>query len=299
MKDLYLSPTSILRYETCPRQADFYRRGWRANWLSDTMHFGNAAHQALQAFHQADPFGRRVDLPALFRDAFLAPLEHASIRYGCGRDKDSLLATGTALMEQYPHAWAETGLHALVDQAGPVVERKYTARIPGAGVVLVAKIDLAALDAAGRVFVIDHKTPGQDHRTDFTPASDQLLAYQPVFEAHAHEHGVERIDGLGIHALVRRKVATSSKGKGPVVAPIDVIPRRSDQDVAQYLEKVADVASDIRAGRCHKRSLHEHNSPCGLCEYAAACAQGDYTDLVNIKDPQPSEAAEAPEREAA
>lgn len=292
MADVYLSPTSVIRHETCPAQQQFYRQGWRVDYLSDTLHFGNSAHQALEAFHMADPYGGTVDLPQRFTEAFLEPTRTTTVRYGNGRDKESLLETGLVLMGLYPQAWQQTGFHALIDGAGPLVERKYRVRIAGAGVVLVAKIDVAVLDDSGRVILIDHKTPGQDHDPDFTARSDQILAYQAIFEAHADEHGVDRIDGVGIHPLVRRKVSTTGRGKGPTVNPPDIIERRSDTDVALYLEKVCDIASDIRAGRAHKRPLHEHNSPCTMCDYARACQYGDFTDLVNIKSPPNAKAEE-------
>ena len=277
MSDVYLSPTSLIRHETCPAQQQFYRQGWRVNYLSDTLHFGSSAHNALEGFHMVEPYGKSYDLLDAFRKAFLEPTKTKTVRYGNGRDKESLLETGEALMRQYPTCWRDTGLHALIDAEGPLVERKYTVRLARAGVVLVA------IDDGGRVVLIDHKTPGQDHDPTFTDRSDQMLAYQVIFEAHAEEHGIERIDGLGIHALVRRKVSTTGRGKGPTVSQPDIVERRSDADVAEYLQKVCDIASDVRAGRAHKRTLHEFNSPCSMCDYAQACRHGDFTDLVNIK----------------
>lgn len=289
MGDIYASPTSIIRYETCPKQQFFYRHGWRQQGLSDTMHFGNAAHNALEVFHRAETFGLSVDLQKLFTDAFLRPLATNTIRYGASRDKESLLATGRTLMEQFPEVWKATGLHAFLDNEGPLVERKYRVRIPKANVVLVGKIDLAAIDQDGRVFLLDNKTPGQTHDTDFTASSDQMLVYQAIFEAHAHQHGIERIDGVGIHALERRKVSTTGRGEGPVVREPDIVERRADADVQEYLTKVADYATDMRNGRFPKRPLHEHNSPCKLCEYAGACRDGDFSGLVNNRKQQVKE----------
>jgi len=274
--ELTLSISKIMRYWNCPRQWQFhYAQGWRPEVSADALAFGRAAHDVLASYHA----GKLApsDLVAAWDQKWAATIT-APIGYGAERTPEGLRQTGAALFGQYHEVWQATGLSTLTDTQGPFVERRLFVRLPRANVLFEGVVDLAAT-RQGKVVIIDHKTPGSKPDPTFAEKSDQLLAYQALFDVNAPLHGLGLAHQIGFSELVRRAVPKTPRGTGPQVLPPTLIDRRPQQDVEQFWEAVADTASDIRAERFPRRSMAEYNTPCSLCEFEGACWRGDFAGL--------------------
>ena len=280
MNELKLSPTGVLRYDTCPRQALFYLQGWRTKAKADALVFGSVVHEVLAGYHAGtlppDQLGAAWDQK--WSAAITQP-----IAYGAERTPEGLRQTGAALFAAYHGVWQATGLQTLRDDQGPCVERRLFVRLPRAQGLFEGVIDLVAT-RDGPPAIVDHKSPGAKPDPNFAEKSDQLLAYQALFDANAPLHGLGLAAQIGFAALVKRAVPKTSRGTGPEVLPPLLVERRPAAEVAAYWEKVTDTASAMRAGSFRRRSLAEHNSPCKLCEYEAACWRNDFTGLTQGQD---------------
>lgn len=276
MNELKLSPTGVIRYETCPRQARFYLQGWRPEAKADALVFGSTAHEVLAKYHDGS---LAPDALGTAWDQLWSQATQGAITYGCDRTPEGLQAIGRALFDAYHGVWSATGFVTLrTPQGGPFVEQRLFVRLPRAQVLFEGVIDLGAT-RQDQTVILDHKTPGSKPDPAFAEKSDQLLAYQALYDAHAPLQGLPPLTHLGVAALVKRAIPKTSRGTVPEVLPPSLVERRSATDVATYWEKVADIASDIRAERFPRRALAEHNSPCKLCDYAEACWREDFTGL--------------------
>jgi hypothetical protein len=278
-----LSPTSVLKYECCPRQ--YYLDevlGIRPLHKAANLVFGGVVHGVVEAWLRGWLQGRVPDAGALFEAAWQAARAAGGIDYSTTQSPDSLTATGRALVEQFAAAWPGFGLLPALDGDGePLLERKLEVRL-APGVVFVGKPDIVTLDGDGAPGCLDFKTPSSPTDPGWLTGADQLTGYQLLLDAHAERLGIPPVARLGLLELVKRKVPTKN-GKGPEVCPPVTVARRAPDELVAYAQKVRWAAEDIDRGRFPKRSLMAHNSPCGLCAFRGLCQDGD-TEGLTIPD---------------
>lgn len=289
-KWLYLSPSAAAKYDDCPRQYRYYYHDqWRTRKTALALPFGRAVHKAASEFFIADYNGKQIYLPDVFEAEFHRQLDLVEPKEESKWDKGSLIATGRVLCDQFPDFWDSTGLMPLIDAQGPVVERKFKVSI-GHGVMLNGIIDLIAMDCEGKITLIDWKTPASVTNPVFLINADQLTEYQVLGDAHAETLGINQIDQLAFGELIKRKTGPRAK-KGPTIEPLAVVPRRSPQEVADFIEAKLQTAEDIRRGRFPKRARMGHNTPCGMCDFVSLCTNGDTTGLITREQQKAEERA--------
>lgn len=194
---------------------------------------------------------------------------------------DDLRETGLRLAELFPSQWQATGLAPLVDEQGPIVERRFRVEIEP-GLVLTGQPDVVAMDEEGGVIPLDVKTSAQPYEEEFLIASEQLTDYQILVEGNGEQLGLaeDGIDSVGFFEGIKRKVPKTSRGKGPEFLQPLIGPKRSAERVAERKQKLIWMAEDMRRGRYPKRPRMAYNSPCGLCEFRNYCLKGDKSGLI-------------------
>ena len=286
-----LSPTAVLKYETCPQQyyLDEVVRV-RPMHKAANLVFGGVVHQVIETWLRGWLCGPAPDAGALFDTAWQTARDAGGIDYSTTQSPEGLTATGRALATGFAAAWPGFGLLPALDGAGePVLERKLELQITP-GLVFVGKPDLVVLDADGALSCLDLKTPSSPTDPAWLTGADQLTGYQLLLDAHAERLALPPVARLGLVELVKRKVATKT-GKGPEVCPPITVARRAPEILAAYAQKVGWVAEDIDRGRFPKRSLMAHNSPCGLCAFKGLCQDGDPDNVIMPAGDSPAPAA--------
>ena len=285
-----LSPTSVLKYEACPQQyyLEEVLKVMPVHRAANLI-FGSAVHKTLERWLRHWHSGQSYDAGADLDQRWLAAQTKGGIEYSATQSPESLAETGQVLVKQFTQFWPGFGLMPVLSAQGePLLENKLEVEIVP-GLVYVGKLDLLALNQDGHLVCLDFKTPSSATDPDWLQASDQLLGYQLLLDAHAERLGLPPVERLGLLELIKRKVP-KRQGKGPeVCAPIS-IPRRPQADLDAYRQKLEWVAEDIDRGRFPRRGLMAHNSPCALCALKGLCQDGDLEGIV-MPDTLPPELA--------
>ncbi|HRW66097.1 MAG TPA: PD-(D/E)XK nuclease family protein [Candidatus Competibacter sp.] len=280
-----LSPTSVLKYETCPQQ--YYLEEVlrvRPVHTAANLIFGRVVHQVVEQALRHAFAGQPFDARAAFATDWQAARAKGGIAYSATQSPESLTATGEALATQFMARWPTFGwLPALDHQNQPLLELKLEVKVT-AGLTYVGRFDLVAQQATGALAALDVKTPSSATDPDWLAVADQLTGYQWLLDAHANRLGIPPIDRLGLVELIKRKV--SKTGKGPEVGTPITAPRRPASVLNAYQQKVLWVAEDIDRGRFPQRGLMAHNSPCAMCAVKGLCQQDDPDGLILPETPK-------------
>ncbi|MCP5197438.1 MAG: PD-(D/E)XK nuclease family protein [Gammaproteobacteria bacterium] len=274
-----LSPTSVLKYETCPQQYDLEEvRRIRPMHTAANLIFGRVVHRVVeQALRQAFA-GQPFDAGAAFAADWQTARAQGGIDYSATQSPDSLTETGQALVTQFTARWPTFGwLPALDGQNQPLLEQKLEVKVT-AGLIYVGRFDLVACHVDGTLAALDVKTPSSATDPDWLAVADQLMGYQWLLDAHAGRLGLPPVDRLGLVELIKRKV--SKTGKGPEVCAPITAPRRPASVLAAYRQKVLWVAEDIDRQRFPRRGLMAHHSPCAMCAVKGLCQHDDPDGLI-------------------
>lgn len=268
-------PSEILTYEDCPRKYFFqYVKGIRTQVTSANLVYGTAFHAAVEAYIKDG----NKDSEAVYQSVWDKQVSEFEVEFSSTWEPEEMLASGLMLARRFGEFWEESGLMALRDIHGPIVERRFQAEI-APGISLSTRLDLVAITPQADIIILDWKTPSTV--TDSSEwYSDQLTCQQVVFEANAERVGVDQVDGLAFGNAVKRKVPKTGKGKGPTIEPLHILPARSEEDKREYIQKVIWIDEDIRRGRFPRRGRMAHNTPCTQCEYRKLCFDGDFEGLV-------------------
>lgn len=292
METVYLSPSSIATYENCP-MAYFLGRKLRVDTVlkSAALGFGGAMAKAMEAFKLGTVTGEHVDPVPVFVDAWESFTANNTVKYGKYETEESLTATGTKLMQDYPSAWAREGLTVALDAQGvPMIERKFTVDL-GESTMLKAKLDLMAYDRDWKLLLIDEKTSRQVTDIRFALMGEQLTAYQMTVKAHEQSLGLPDVQGLAYWELIKRAIPKSaSRGQGPTIEPISSVDARSDEAVSKFVRKARAIAQRVRDGDFPKTPRMAWNTPCTNCDFLDLCAQRR-TDGLVFKSEEYKEAA--------
>lgn len=284
---VYLSHSRYETYSTCGyRYYLQHEENWESKEEACALGFGNAVHAGCTTWLISTIKGFPCRPTEVFMKAWNDFCRTKAVDYGKVWTKEKLDETGIALVEAFVAWWPTSGLKLLIDAKGePVVERKFKVKLPG-NIIYTAIVDLMAVDANGRVLVLDIKTPAQLSMEGFALLNDQLLGYQIVADAFKHELGIDQVDGMGfieLHKVTVKdppKKATSKPKIQPSVAPLEVAPRRSQARVKEWLQERKLVAADIRKRRFPRRPGDSFSSPCKLCGLYLLCAKSSRIGLV-------------------
>jgi hypothetical protein len=260
-----------LSFEACGYAVGLKRQGWRSEEIGYSLSFGTAVHRAALGWVEADAQGVAFDAVDKFVEVWERELEENIVKFSSRFSEPDLRKIGIALVERFLEFWKREQYRVYVDEKGPFVERRVRYPI-GPGVILSLEPDLAAYDRFGRLSILDLKTPAAESFDEFAEISDQLTAYQMGFE---QETGFPRIDRVGYLEALKQK-------RRQEIVP-KIAPRRSADQVAEYRQKVYEIAVDIANGRFRRSPKMAYNSPCALCDFRGLCVRGDTTGLIAPK----------------
>lgn len=287
---IWLSPTALTTYETCPRMYYYkYIEGWRPEKQSANLPVGTTIHAVFETHLRSIISGEPADLQKVYSESFTAQVEE-QFKAGCIKLNqtwtiEDLRNMGEAITALIPRAWKATKLRPLVAASGePMIE--YTLKAPLAdGVMLNARLDTVAVNDDGEAEVADFKTTAHATTDVVTSGSDQLAMQQYLVTGNAGKLAVPPPVALSFIEIVKRKVPKVTKtgkvqGQGPEIQPPLRVPAHSPELMREFLEKWRFDAAQIERGWFPKRPLMAWNSPCNNCEYARLCMFGDPTGMV-------------------
>lgn len=270
---LYLSPSKVATYEMCPRMYQYqYELRWKPLAESATLLYGTAMHTALEQHLFAQVKGGYVSPKDAFVEAWRNNIRDVSVKYTDKWDALSLEACGTRSANLFEARWTEQGYQVCVDPKGvPLLETSLLLDL-GDGVIFRLKLDVVFTTPAGLVNVGDFKTPRNPGPENFAYVADQTLAYQVAVESHGEALGIDRVDEVRFIEIYKAK--RDNKISFDCVAP-----RRPDDQVEEYLDKVRHIAAAIRAKQFPRKAGMSFNSPCQMCDFAAHCARNELGDI--------------------
>jgi len=280
-----LTPTGLLTYEDCPRKYWYTAIARvRTRQTAANLVFGEVIHTVIATALRQPRLPSPEEVTEWFDQYWENAIASQEVEYSTTQSPASLAATGRALATQWAETWPHWELTPLVDEQGePLIERRLRTALTPA-LTLSGTPDLIAMDGQGRIVIVDFKTPAQACDTDFPAVADQLTAYQLLVENHAEALGISRIDRLGFVELIKRKVPSNNRGKGPEVLPPLLVDRRPDETLADYRQKALWVTEAIHQGRFPKRTGQAYNTPCALCHYRRHCQFGETDGLLFPED---------------
>lgn len=171
---IFLSPTQLLRYETCPRQWAYYAMGYETTISAAKLHFGSSVHSAIEAYIR---LGKEPKEAFSF---FWGEYKDAPLKYTEKTNHEYFQKVGDSLMEKFPAFYDQeiiTGLNVSETQ----VEESNTKRLHeyiGYPVYFTGKPDLVCKTHDGDTMIIDWKvTSKKTFSESWLSVSDQMTGY--------------------------------------------------------------------------------------------------------------------------
>ncbi len=197
----HLSVSSINDYAECGLRYRLSRVERRLpEFTSDSLLLGVAVHRALKFFHQARKAGNRPPLPEVIENFETCWREETGnrpdIRYGEGKDFESLREMGKALLTVY-HERMEDDFRVLA------VEEPFLLRIKGVPAPLIGVVDLVEEDSSGTIVVTDFKTASRAFSSEEVDRNLQLTVYGMAVRAGGFE---DREILLRFDCLIKTKI---------------------------------------------------------------------------------------------
>jgi len=275
-----ISPSASLKFDDCPYAYKLqYIDGYRSDVVSCNLVFGTVMHSTVEEYLIVlTRTGIEPEMMTIFDEKWTDARSSQTIEYGANMDGDALKDIGLELCNQFPEAWRNTGLMVLIDDDGkPLLESKLI--VKKGAITLSMKLDALCMNSDGEIVVLDFKTPRSPSTKSMAIASDQLTAYQIGVESIAKKLGIHKVHKLGFMELIKNKVGTP-RGRGPYIAPLELVNTRSVKQKNEYLQKLYWMAEDVERGRLPRQARMAHNSPCKLCDLANLCQSGNDIGLV-------------------
>lgn len=270
---LWLRPTAIQRYEACGEQARLVDvEGWRTEETSSALVFGSCVHKGCLGALVARAEGVAFDPVQTFVDEWERYLASTNIRFNSTHNEKSLRDIGTKLCATFLAFWDTLGLVPVFSDRGVLVEHRLRIRL-GPDVGLSGEPDIVAMDCEGAIWIIDLKTPATAAFEDFAMISEQLTAYQLLYDAHA--------PSMGLPPTSNVMFLEGLKKKSPEWV-VQSAPRHSESLIQGYMEKALKTAELMREGYYPKRSAAAFNSPCQLCDLSAKCIKGTSAGFMQV-----------------
>jgi len=277
-----VSASMMHSWQNCPRSFYYhYILHLRQEVTAANLPFGHCIHTASTGYIVAKFKGIPFDRAQVFRDAWDEANKKEIIEFSSIWDKDALGATGEFLLDLFADQWDQLNLIPLIDAKGePLVEQSLRAVLPN-GIELYGIQDFAGMDIDTNVVVVDIKSASSEAAEGFVSVSDQLTHYQILNEANKDSLGIEQVDKIAFFEMIKRKVPkTNGKGKGPKIAGIEWVNRRSDRELVEFFDKIEWMMDDINRGRFPKTPRMAWNTPCGMCNFKELCHNNDMSGLV-------------------
>lgn len=265
MKEIKIRPSDVLAFEACPQAHAYRKSGLRPYRTKPALIFGTLVHRVVEAFLTGE-VASPGDAGAMFEREWARECATTPMSFSDNKEAEKLRTMGSRMVESFVQSWPLFGLTPALDpeSGDPLMERRLEVDL-GDGVILTAQFDLLAWDRDANLVVVDFKTASSPATPEFLALSDQLTVYQLVVDPWARALGLSEVGGVGfVEGLKRVKPVWEAK----------LGPRRSEEQVLAYAEKVRFMAEQIRAGRIFRRSLMVWNSPCRLCDFRKLCAEG-------------------------
>ncbi len=239
---MMLSHSKVNRYDFCPRAFRYYYiEGWKPKVKKPALLFGEAVDRAISDF-----FKIGNDPVTVFETAWRG-LKESPVEWGKRNSWEGLLDTGKKLLERFV---AEEVLR-FTEVVPENVQRRLTADLDGLSVVgypdLYGKVD-------GRITLVDFKTAQSSYDPDEVQLNEQLTAYWWLLLANGLP--VERVAFCVLLKLKEPRIEWS-------------FAVRTQEEIAEYQEKLRLIAADIERGRFPKKT-----SSCGQwggCDYLPLC----------------------------
>jgi hypothetical protein len=237
--------------------------------LSANLAFGRCVHLGIKQF-----LLNKENPAEVFEDNWYSETGKKQFRYSSDWTDKDMAETGIALLNQFVNYWESSGNEVVVDDKGePLVEKYYSMILEHNGpngavqVQFGGILDVEVFTPEANFGLIDYKTPRAESTPLFASLADQHTAYQMLTESANGTH----IDKCAYVELVKNKIPKRRQGKGPYIADVYWVPRRSDEMVQEYKLKILKTAQDISRGYFPRRPAMAFNSPCNLCDYPQAC----------------------------
>lgn len=170
---VYLSPTQIIRYETCPRQWAYYVSGYRTELSPAKLHFGSSVHNAIEAhiIMDSDPQEAFSYFWGEYKDA---PLQYTKK----GANHEYYQKIGQSLMERFPEFWKKEKAEMNISEVqAEVANTKRLFNYNEYPVHLTCKPDIVC-KSEDTTIIIDWKvTTKKTHDESWLSVSDQMTGY--------------------------------------------------------------------------------------------------------------------------
>jgi len=280
LQKVYVSPSKLADLETCGfMYAKKHIERWKEETVSHALVFGSAFDDTIDCYLRNKLIGVEIDIVGTFEMLWDERTSKEAVAYSSTTSSTEMRQMGGMMASRFPEAWDATGYSIALDPEGePIMQRNLEIELPH-NIVLRTKLDLVVKTREDKILLMDLKTAAAIYPEFLTPLSEQLTAYQIAVEAHGPSLGIEKLDGLGFIEAIKRKVPKRD-GQGPTVEAPVVAPRRTDVQVAEYLQKVQWAVEDIRRGRFPRRPRAGYNTPCALCFMQNYCAFGETEGIV-------------------
>ena len=181
-----LSPTAVLKYETCPYQylLEEVLRIRPAHRAANLV-FGTVLHRTVEDWLRGELTGAAPDPIARFDRDWAVARDAGGIEYSATQSPECLTATGRALITGFATAWPTFQRLLAVDGQGtPLLELKLEVRL-GPRLTFVGRTDLLTFNRDGELECLDLKTPSTPTDPGWLANADQLTGYQLLLDAHA------------------------------------------------------------------------------------------------------------------
>jgi CRISPR/Cas system-associated exonuclease Cas4 (RecB family) len=239
---MMLSHSKVNRYDFCPRAyRHYYIDRWKPKVKKPALLFGDAIDQGISGF-----FKLGEDPVTVFEAAWHG-LKESPVDWGKRNSWEGLLDIGKRLLERFVVEHAPR----FTEVSPEYVQRRLTADLNGLSVVgypdLYGKVD-------GLITLVDFKTAQSSYDPDEVQLNEQLTGYWWLLQANGLP-----VDRVAFCVLL--------KLKEPRIEWHFAL--RSEEDIAEYQEKLRLLAADIERGRFPKKT-----SSCGMfggCEYRPLC----------------------------
>ena len=175
-KSAHLSASSIVDYLSCGLQFKFGRIDRLSpEFIPDALEFGSAIHRVLADFYLARQAGHYMpitEMHAKFETYWSeAAKGNDRLKYKEGKDYETLLADGKALLSVYASSIPDTKYKVLA------VEEPFAFEVPGMEIPVIGAIDLIEEDESGTLIITDHKTSSKSYADSDVHSSFQLSVY--------------------------------------------------------------------------------------------------------------------------
>jgi len=239
---MMLSHSKVNKYDFCPRSFRYYyMEGWKPKVKKPSLLFGKAVDSAISAFFKIG------NDPVLVFETAWHGLKESPIEWGKRNSWDSFREIGKSLLERFVAEEARR----FTEVAEENVQRRLTADLGGLNVVgypdLYGKVD-------GRITLVDFKTAQSSYNPDEVQLAEQLTAYWWLLQANGLP--VERVAFCVLLKLKDPRIEWH-------------FATRTEEEIAEYQEKLRLILADIDGGRFPKKS-----SSCGLwggCDFLPLC----------------------------